>query len=68
MSTPARRPPSRLSRRQREQRAYIATMTGGAAAVVTLLAIIGIIGAGLPITAAIVAVVCLLVFRRAVGR
>lgn len=72
MSTPARRPPSRMSRRQREQRAYIATMTGGAAAVVTvvgaLLAIIGVIGWGIPIVAAIVAVVCWFLFRRSVGR
>jgi uncharacterized membrane protein len=61
-----------MSRRQREQRAYIATMTGGAAAVVTvvgaLLAIIGVIGWGIPIVAAIVAVVCWFLFRRSVGR
>jgi hypothetical protein len=72
MSTPARRPPSRLSRRQREQRAYIATMTGGAAAVVTvvgaLLAIIGVIGWTIPVLAAIVAVICWFLFRRSVGR
>jgi hypothetical protein len=65
MSSPARRPPSRMSRRQREQRAYLATMAGGTAALVTvvgaLLAIVGVIGWTIPIIAAIV-------FRRSVGR
>ncbi len=72
MSTPARRPPSRMSRRQREQRAYVATMAGGTAALVTvagaLLAILGVIGWTIPVLAAVVAVVCWLIFRRTVGR
>lgn len=72
MSSPARRPSSRPSRRQREQRAYAATMTGGAAGVVTVvtavLAIVGIMTWTIPILAAIVTVVCWLLFRRAVGR
>ncbi|UGS34071.1 hypothetical protein [Capillimicrobium parvum] len=61
-----------MSRRQREQRAYVATMAGGTAALVTVvgavLAIIGVIGWTIPILAAIVAVVCWFLFRRTVGR
>lgn len=72
MSTPARRPSSRPSRRQREQRAYLATIVGGGAAVVAavtgLLAIFGVLGWTLPILAAIVAVIGFFVFRGAVGR
>jgi hypothetical protein len=62
----------RVSRRDREQRAYALVLVGGGAAVVAvvgvLLAIFGIVGAGLPLLAAVVAVVCLLLFRRTVGR
>jgi len=43
--------------------------TAGAVAVVGfVLAIAGVIGAGIPLIAAIVAVVCALWFRRTVGR
>ena len=46
-------------------------MVGGAAGAVTvvtgLLAIVGVLGWGLPIVAAIVAAVCALLFRRTVG-
>jgi hypothetical protein len=54
-------------RKSREQRAYRLVMVGGAAGVVAvgglLLAIIGVIGIGIPLLAAIVAVVCLVLFR-----
>jgi hypothetical protein len=62
---------SRLSRRARERRAFQLVMVGGAAGLVAvvglLLAILDVIGLGLPIVAAIVAVVCLVLFRRTVG-
>jgi hypothetical protein len=72
MADLTRRPANRPSRRQREQRAYRLAMAGGAAgalAVITgLLAIVGVLGWGLPVIAAIVAIACLLIFRSAVGR
>jgi uncharacterized membrane protein len=67
--TPRRAGPP--SRRSREQRAYRLAVTGGVAglvAVVTaVLAIATSLSWGLPIVAAIVAAVCLLLFRRTVG-
>ena len=61
---------SRMPRRQREDRAYklvLATAGFGTIAVVGFaLAIFGVIGAGWPFIAAIVAVACFLVFRRTV--
>ena len=61
----------RVSRRTREQRAYRIVMVGGVAgavAVVTfVLAIAGVVGLGIPIIAAIIAVACWLLFRRAVA-
>jgi fatty acid desaturase len=63
---------SRLPRRAREQRAYRLALAGGALAVVAVvgfvLAIAGVIGAGIPFVAAALAVVCGLLFRRTVGR
>jgi hypothetical protein len=63
-----RRPPSRLSRRQRERRAYqlvVATGVLGAVAVVGIvLAIAGAIGGGMPVLAAILAVLSGLWLRR----
>jgi hypothetical protein len=60
------------SRRKAERRAYTLTLVGGTAAVVTvvgfLLAIIGSVGYGLPLLAALVAVICLLLFRSTVSR
>ena len=60
-----------VSRRQREQRAFILLVTGGIAGAVSLvglvLAIAGVIGWGIPIVTLIVAVACMLLFRRAVG-
>jgi hypothetical protein len=71
MSSPARRP-SYTPRRKREQRAYMATMVGGTAALVTvvtaLLALITSFTWTIPILAAIVTVICFLVFRSAVRR
>jgi hypothetical protein len=70
MSDLERRSGSRPSRRQREQRAYNLVLAGGALGLVfvvgTLLAIFGVIGWGIPILAAILAVVCALLFRRTV--
>jgi hypothetical protein len=70
MSDLERRPGSRLSRRQREQRAYNLVLAGGALAVVfvvtAVLAIVGLMGWSLPILAAILAVVCGILFRRTV--
>ena len=72
MADLSRRPGGRLTRRQREQRAYRLAMAGGGAgalAVVTgLLALVGVLGWGLPLVAALVAVACFLAFRSTVGR
>lgn len=71
MADLTRRPGNRPSRRKREQRAYRLAMTGGAAgalAVITgILALVGVLGWGLPIIAAIVAAICVFLFRSAVG-
>jgi hypothetical protein len=60
------------SRRAREQRAYRLVLAGGAAgavAVVTfVLAVVGVLGFGIPVLAVIVALVCGLLFRRTVSR
>lgn len=71
MSDLERRTGSRPSRRQREQRAYNLVVAGGTLGLVfvvgTLLAILGVIGWSIPIIAAILAVVCAIVFRRTVS-
>jgi hypothetical protein len=58
---------NRPSRAQREKRAYNLVMVGGTAGVVavigTVLAIIDVIGGGIPLLAAIVAIVCFVMFR-----
>jgi hypothetical protein len=68
MSDLERRPPSRLSRRQRERRAYqlvIATGVLGVVAVAGIvLAIAGAIGGGVPFVAVVLTVVCWLLLRR----
>jgi ABC-type bacteriocin/lantibiotic exporter with double-glycine peptidase domain len=65
------RPGGRLSRRTREQRAYRLVLAGSAAGVIAVvglvLAIAGVLSLGIPVLAAIVAVVCLLLFRRTVS-
>ena len=71
MSDLERRTGSRPSRRQREQRAYKLVLAGGALGLVfvvgTVLAVLGIIGWSIPVLAAILAVVCALLFRRTVS-
>ena len=58
-------------RRAREQRAYRLAVVGGIAgtvgAVGLALAIFGVVGAGLPILALIIAAVCGFLFRRTVS-
>jgi hypothetical protein len=62
--------PDRTPRRAREDRAYKLVLAGGAAAVVAVvtfvLAIVGVMGFGVPVLAAIVAVLCGWLFRRTV--
>jgi hypothetical protein len=71
MSDLERRSGSPPSRRKREQRAYNLVLVGGGAALVfavtTILAIVGILGWTLPILAAVVAVLCAVLFRRTVS-
>ena len=61
---------SGLSRRQREDRAYRLVVVGGVAGVVAVagiaLAVVGLVGSGVPILALIVAAICVLLFRRTV--
>jgi hypothetical protein len=68
MSDLERRSGSRLSRRQREQRAYNLTLAGGFFGLVfvatALLAIFTSFGWGIPILAAVLAVLCAVMFRR----
>ena len=62
--------PDRSPRRVREDRAYKLVLAGGAAGVVAVvtfvLAIVGIMSFGIPVLAAIVAVLCGWLFRRTV--
>jgi hypothetical protein len=66
-----RRPGGRLTRRQREQRAYQLVVASGVlgtvGAVGLVLAIAGVVGAGVPVLALILAAVCFVLFRRTVG-
>jgi hypothetical protein len=58
-------------RRVRERRAYQLAVTGGAASAVfvvsLVLSIAGVIGGTLPVISIIVAVICLMLFRRTTG-
>ena len=60
------------SRRSRERRAYQLVLVGGTAGVIAvvgfILAAVGVLGWGIPFIAAIVAVICGLIFRRTVAR
>ena len=60
------------SRRSREQRAYRLVVTGGIAGAIAVigavLAAVGVFGWGVPFLAAVVAVICVLLFRRTVAR
>jgi hypothetical protein len=57
-------------RRVRERRAYQLVVTGGVAGAVfvvsLVLAIAGVLGATLPVVSLIVAIICLVLFRRTV--
>ena len=68
MSDLERRTGSRLTRRQREQRAYrlvLATGTFGSLFVVALvLSVVGVIGGGWAVVMAVLAVACALLLRR----
>jgi predicted permease len=59
-------------RRVRERRAYQLVVAGGVAGTIgvvgLVLAAFGVMGAGWPIIALIVAAICVLMFRRQVGR
>jgi hypothetical protein len=65
------RPNRTPSRRAREDRAYKLVLATGAAAVVAVvtfvLAIVGIMGFGVPVLAALVAALCGWLFRRTVS-
>jgi uncharacterized membrane protein YsdA (DUF1294 family) len=65
------RRPSYTPRRTREQRAYRLVVVGGSAGAIAaigfVLAIVGVIGWGIPFVALAVAAVCLLWFRSTVG-
>lgn len=71
MSDIAKRP-NRTPRRVREKRAYQLLLVGGAAGLVAvvgfLVALFTSFGMGIPFLAAIVAVVCVLLFRRMTSR
>jgi hypothetical protein len=66
-----RRPGGPPSRRSREKRAYQLAVGGGVAGAVAviggLLALFGVLGWGLPVLAALIAVVCYFLFRRTVA-
>ncbi len=68
MSDLARRPNSRPSRRVRRQRAYsLVLATGGLGAIAVvglLLAVVGVIGFGIPVLAGVAAIACGVVLRR----
>jgi CHASE2 domain-containing sensor protein len=61
---------SNLSRSQKERRGYQLVVVGGVSAAIAvvgfILAIAGVIGAGIPLVAAVVAVICIVLFRRLV--
>jgi hypothetical protein len=58
-------------RQVRERRAYQLVVTGGVAGVVfvgsTVLAIVGVLSATLPVVSLIVAIICIVMFRRLVS-
>lgn len=60
-----------MTRSEREKRGYRLVVAGGISAAVAVvgfvLAIVGVIGMGIPFTAAIIAAVCAFLFRRLAG-
>ena len=71
MSDITPRPNRTPSRRSREERAYKLVLAGSAAAVIAVvtfvLAIVNVLGFGIPVLAALVAVLCGWMFRRTVA-
>ena len=71
MSSLEPRSPKRVSRKDKETRAFrlvaAGSVFGAVAAIGFVLAIIGIVGFGIPLLSGIVAVICLVLFRRSVG-
>ena len=65
-------PGGRMTRSARERRAFRLILAGGAAAAISLvtfvLALAGVIGYGLFLISLVIAVVCILMFRRTVSR
>jgi len=65
------RSPKRVSRKDREARAFrlvaAGSVFGAVAAIGLVLAVLGIVGFGIPLLSGIVAVICLVLFRRSVG-
>ena len=63
---------SRVPRKSREERAYRLVVAGGVLGTVAVagfvLAIAGVIGIGIPFIAAVLAALCVVLFRRTVGR
>jgi hypothetical protein len=63
---------SRMPRRAREERAYRLVLASGAfgaiAVIGFILALAGVIGAGIPLISAVLSVVCGLLFMRSVRR
>jgi hypothetical protein len=63
--------PDRTPRRTREDRAYKLVLAGGAAAAIAVvtfvLAIVGVMGFGIPVLAALVSALCAWLFRRTVS-
>jgi hypothetical protein len=63
---------SRVPRKSREERAYRLVLAGGVLGTVAvagfLLAIVGVITFGIPLIAAVLAALCVVLFRRAVSR
>ncbi len=72
MSTPARRPENRLSRRQRETRAYRLTLATGGAGLATLvslvLTVVGITSFGLVILLAVLTAALGFALKSTLGR
>ena len=61
-------PPSRRSRERRAYQLVLVGSTAGVIAVVGLvLALVGVMSLGIPLIAAVIAVVCLVLFRRTVA-
>lgn len=64
--------PKYTPRRTREQRAFRLVQIGGVAGTIAVvgfvLALINVIGFGIPLLAAIVAIVCVVLFRSTVGK